>query len=59
MESLEQDLAQRVLDFVSGAVYALDGTIQKVSRGIFVLVPSNIDIVGNIPEDFKGKVFIL
>ena len=57
LDSLEQDLAQRVLDFLSGAVYALDGTIQKVSRSIFVLVPSNIDIVGNIPEDFKGKSF--
>src|SRR5690554_1059724 len=57
LESLEQDLAQRVLDFMSGAVYALDGTIQKVSRNIFVLVPSNIDIIGNIPEDFKGKSF--
>ncbi|HHT65602.1 MAG: cell division protein SepF [Caldicoprobacterales bacterium] len=57
LDSLEQDLAQRVLDFMSGAVYALDGTIQKVSRSIFVLVPSNVDIVGNIPEDFKGKSF--
>ena len=57
LDSLEQDLAQRVLDFMSGAVYAVDGTIQKVSRSIFVLVPSNIDIVGNIPEDFKGKSF--
>jgi len=57
LDSLEQDLAQRVLDFISGAVYALDGTIQKVSRSIFVLVPSNIDIVGNIPEDLKGKSF--
>ena len=57
LDSLEQDLAQRVLDFLSGSVYALDGTIQKVSRSIFVLVPSNIDIVGNIPEDFKGKSF--
>jgi len=36
LDSLEQDLAQRVLDFMSGAVYALDGTIQKVSRSIFV-----------------------
>jgi len=42
---------------MSGAIYALDGTIQKVSRSIFVLVPSNIDIVGNIPDDFKGKSF--
>jgi cell division inhibitor SepF len=57
LESLEQELAQRVLDFMSGAVYALDGTIQKVHRSIFVLVPSNVDIIGNIPEDLKGKSF--
>jgi len=57
LESLDAGLAQRVLDFISGAVYALDGTIQKVSRGIFVLAPSNIDIVGNIPEELKGKSF--
>ncbi|HOB21134.1 MAG TPA: cell division protein SepF [Candidatus Atribacteria bacterium] len=57
LDSLEQDLAQRVLDFLSGAVYALDGTIQKVSRCIFVLAPSNIGIVGNIPDELKGKNF--
>ncbi|HZJ56892.1 MAG TPA: cell division protein SepF [Clostridia bacterium] len=57
LDSLEADLAQRVLDFMSGAVYSLDGTIQKVSRGIFVLAPSNVDIVGNIPEELKGKSF--
>lgn len=57
LDSLEGDLAQRVLDFMSGAVYALDGTIQKVSRSIFLLVPSNVDIVGNIPDDLKGKSF--
>ncbi|MFY9177665.1 MAG: cell division protein SepF [Caldicoprobacterales bacterium] len=57
LDALDADLAQRVLDFISGAVYSLDGTIQKVSRGIFVLAPSNIDIVGNIPEELKGKSF--
>lgn len=57
LDSLEADLAQRVLDFISGAVYSLNGTIQKVSRGIFVLAPSNIDIVGNTPEELKGKSF--
>lgn len=57
LESLDVDLAQRVLDFMSGAVYALDGTIQKVARGIFVLAPNNVDITGNIPEDLKGKSF--
>jgi len=57
LEALDMPLAQRVLDFISGAVYALDGTIQKVSRGIFVLAPSNIEIVGNIPDEWKGKSF--
>ena len=57
LESLDANLAQRVLDFISGAVYAIDGTIQKVSRGIFVLAHSNKDIVGNIPDELKGKSF--
>lgn len=57
LDCLEQDLAQRVLDFLSGAVYALDGTIQKVSRCIFVLAPNNVDIIGNIPDELKGKSF--
>jgi len=57
LEFLDAALAQRVLDFISGAIYALDGTIQKVSRGIFVLAPSSIEIVGNIPDELKGKSF--
>ncbi len=57
LECLDVELAQRVLDFMSGAVYALDGTIHKVSRGIFVLAPNNVDISGNIPDELKGKAF--
>ena len=57
LEALESELAQRVLDFMSGAVYALEGSIHKVSRGIFVLAPSNVDISGDIPDDLKGKNF--
>lgn len=57
LENLDIDLAQRVLDFLSGAIYALDGSIQKVARGIFVLAPNNVDISGNIPDEMKGKTF--
>ncbi len=57
LEALDVELAQRVLDFMSGAVYALDGSIHKVSRGIFVLAPSNVDISGDIPEELRGKSF--
>ena len=51
LESLENDVAQRVLDFMSGAVYALSGNIHKVSKRIFVLAPRNVDISGNIPDE--------
>ena len=47
MEELELDCAQRILDFMAGAVYALNGTIYKISRGIFVVAPTNYDVIGN------------
>lgn len=47
LEDLNVDIAQRVLDFLSGAVYGLDGSIRKVSRGIFLLAPPHVDISGN------------
>jgi len=52
MEDLEVDSAQRILDFLSGAVYALDGTMCKISRGIFVVAPNNCDVVGNEDDGY-------
>lgn len=52
MEELEMETAQRILDFLSGAVYALNGTMCKISRGIFVVAPNNYDVVGNGDEDY-------
>ncbi len=51
-EEMDKDVAKRMVDFISGAVYALDGTIQKVSNGIVLVAPSNVDVLGNI----KGSV---
>lgn len=51
LESLDPDLARKIFDFCSGALYALDGQIQKVSKGIFILAPSNVDITGDIKAD--------
>lgn len=57
LESLELDIAQRILDFISGAIYSLDGNIHKISKGIFILAPANVDISGNIPDELQGKSF--
>jgi len=56
LEDTEKELAQRIVDFMSGATYALSGNLQKISAGIFVCTPSNIDITGAISEE-KEKPF--
>ena len=55
LESLTKETAQRVVDFLSGCVYGLDGDIQKVSTGIFLIAPSNVDIMGQFKDEFKNK----
>ena len=47
MEELDGATAQRVLDFLLGAVYALDGSLSKISRGIFLVAPKNCNVVDN------------
>lgn len=47
LEGYDVELAQRIMDFVSGAVYALDGNLQPISDYIFIIAPGNIDISGN------------
>ena len=59
VEGLNIDIAQRIIDFVSGATYAISGNFQKVSSYIFVLTPRGVDISGDFQEildtfDFAG-----
>jgi len=55
LEQADQELAQRVVDFVSGATYALNGNMQKVGNAIFLFVPNNMDIASDFKEQTKGK----
>ncbi|MEG0356436.1 MAG: cell division protein SepF [Christensenellaceae bacterium] len=50
LDELDTEVAQRILDFISGAVYALNGNIRKAARNIFVVAPSNVDVSTNIAE---------
>lgn len=55
LESVERDVARRIVDFLSGAVYALDGNIQKVSNGIFLIAPYNVGIMGDFKDELRSK----
>ncbi len=50
LDELEVGVAQRILDFISGAVYALNGNIRKAARNIFVVAPFNVDLTTNASE---------
>ncbi len=54
LEELSKEDAIKVLDFVSGVVYALEGDIQKVSSGIFLIAPYNVSIANDIKAELKN-----
>ena len=50
------DQAKRIVDFLSGTVYALGGDLQKIGMGIFLCTPKNVNVEGTISEeDDKNK----
>jgi cell division inhibitor SepF len=55
LEGAERNLAKRIVDFVCGTAYALNGSMQKVGNGIFLFVPSNVDIAGEAKEELSDK----
>ncbi|WP_031513474.1 cell division protein SepF [Desulfofalx alkaliphila] len=55
LEKLDADLGRRIVDFLSGSTYALNGSMQKVGQNIFLFVPNNIDIASEIKERVREK----
>lgn len=53
-EQLDMSVKRQIFDFVNGALYSLDGKIQKVNKDIFILAPSNVEIDG-LREELKNK----
>ena len=47
--------AKRIIDYLSGAVFAIEGNIEKVGGGIFLCAPRNVNVEGRITEDSEGK----
>lgn len=50
LEGFDPDEAQRIMDFISGAVYAINGKLEQISRYIFIFSPETIDITSDYSE---------
>ena len=56
LKRVTPDQAKRIVDFLSGTVYAIVGYLQKIGGGIFLCTPKNVNVEGSITEEEeKGK----
>ncbi len=57
LEKLDKDISRRVIDIISGASYALQGSTQKVAKGIFLVAPYNVDIMADVRDELQNAEF--
>lgn len=58
LELLEKDVAHKIFDFLSGAIYVLDGGIQRISANIYLIAPYNVTILGDFKNELKNNTFL-
>ena len=51
LKRVTPDQAKRIVDFLSGTIYAIGGDLQKLGGGIFLCTPNNVNVEGKISED--------
>lgn len=57
LEQTNKDTGRRLIDFLSGVAYALDGKIKRVAANTFILTPHNVDIMGDLIDELGGGDF--
>ena len=55
LKRVTSDQAKRIIDFLSGTIYAIGGDLQKVGGGIFLCTPNNVNVEGSITDETKEK----
>ena len=55
LENTDRNIARRLVDFLSGCAYAVDGKNQKVAASAYLLTPYNVEIVGDLVEELENN----
>ncbi len=55
LESTNKDIARRLIDFLSGVAYALEGKIKKISAATYIITPFNVDIIGDLIDELENN----
>ena len=51
LKRVTSDQAKRIIDFLSGVIYAIGGSMQKIGVGIYLVAPKNVNVQGKITDD--------
>lgn len=55
LKRVTADQAKRIIDFLSGTLYAIGGDLQKLGNGIYLCTPKNVDVEGRISDEESDK----
>ena len=56
LKRVTSEQAKRIIDFLTGCIYAIGGDLQKLGNGIYLCTPKNVNVEGSISDDDnKGK----
>ena len=55
LENVDKSLSRRVVDFLTGCAYALDGKVNKIAQSTYLFCPHNMDVVGDL-ENIQNEV---
>ncbi len=55
LKRVTPEQAKRIVDFLSGTIYAINGDLQKIGGGIFLCTPNNVNVQGKITGETEGK----
>lgn len=55
LEDTNKDIARRLIDFLSGVTYSLEGKIKKVANNTFIITPYTVDILGDLIDELENN----
>ena len=55
LESASKELSRRLLDFLSGVAFANNGEIQRVANATFIILPSNVNLMGDLLDELENS----
>ena len=56
LEGVRVEVAQRIIDFSAGSSYSMEGNLQKITGGIFIITPPNVSVSGDLSDLINSEI---